>query len=158
MRFCPNCGQQLSEGVNFCNNCGASINGNQPQGGFNSNASVNAPKVEERNIVTCILLSIITCGIYGIIWMINMANDVNAVSDEKGPSGGMVVLFTIITCGIYGIYWVYKAGQNMYAAGKKYGKDTADNAVLYLVLAIIGLQIVDYCLIQSELNRYAQKN
>ena len=151
MKFCPNCGQQLSEGVNFCNNCGSSLSGETQK-----KQSYSAPSLEERNIVTCILLSIITCGIYGIIWLINMANDVNTISDEKGPSGGMVVLFTIITCGIYGIYWVYKAGQNMYAAGKKYGKDTADNSVLYLVLAILGLQIVDYCLIQSELNRYAK--
>ena len=174
MKYCPNCGQQVSEGIMFCSYCGASLasanNGNvnqaqpntqqnyyQPnmqQNNFNNQA--NVPKVTEKNIVVTILLSMVTCGIYGIIWYINMVNDLNTISDEKSPSGGSVFLFTLITCGIYGIIWEYKAGQRLYATGKKYGKDTQDNSTLYLILAIFGLQIVNYCLIQSELNRYAE--
>jgi hypothetical protein len=32
-------------------------------------------QLEKREIVKCILLSIVTCGIYGIIWGINIARD-----------------------------------------------------------------------------------
>ena len=28
--------------------------------------------VKERNVVVCILLTIITCGIYGIIWFVSL--------------------------------------------------------------------------------------
>ena len=166
MKFCPNCGNQLSEGVRFCTYCGTPISGgsttnvSQPQPSaqqYNNNQGNGmAPKVNERNIVVAILLSMITCGIYGIIWYINMVDDVNSICDEKGPSGGTVFLYTIITCGIYGIIWEYKAGQRLYRAGQQYNMGTQDNSTMYLVLAIIGLQIVNYCLIQSELNRYAQ--
>ena len=31
--------------------------------------------IKKRNIVTCILLSIITCGIYGIYWLIVMTSE-----------------------------------------------------------------------------------
>ena len=116
------------------------------------------PHIQKRELVTCILLSIVTCGIYGIIWLVNMINDMNAVcQDEKSSqSAGTVVLLIIITCGIYGIIYFYQAGSRMAAAGKKYGVEIADNSTLYLVLSIVGLQIVTYCLIQSDLNKLAE--
>ena len=123
------------------------------------NTTGNGPLVQERNIATCIILSIVTCGIYGIYWFITMVNDVNRVcNDEKSTqSGGMVFLLTLITCGIYGIVWFYQVGKRMEVAGKKYNLQIADNSTLYLVLAIFGLQIVDYCLVQSDLNKFATK-
>ena len=39
--------------------------------------------IQERNIVTCIILSIITCGIYGIYWEICLVNDLNVAADKK---------------------------------------------------------------------------
>ena len=64
--------------------------------------------IERRNIAVCIVLTLVTCGIYGIYWIVCLTNDVNTVSgDVNGTSGGMVVLLTIVTCGIYGIYWAY---------------------------------------------------
>ena len=60
--------------------------------------------IERRNIAVCIVLTLVTCGIYGIYWIVCLTNDVNTVSgDVNGTSGGMVVLLTIVTCGIYGI-------------------------------------------------------
>ncbi len=43
----------------------------------------------------------------------------------------------------------------MQTAGEKRGVAIADNSVLYLVLSIVGLGIVNYCLIQSDLNKFA---
>ena len=61
--------------------------------------------IQERNIVTCIILSIITCGIYGIYWEICLVNDLNVAADTPNDtSGGMVFLLSIITCGIYMLY------------------------------------------------------
>lgn len=47
------------------------------------------------------------------------------------------------------------AGKRMYEAGKKHGIAIADNSVLYLILSIFGLGIVNYCLIQNDLNKFA---
>lgn len=108
---------------------------------------------QEKNIALCIILSLVTCGIYGLIWFVEMTNDVKEYAeDTELASGGMALLFTIITCGIYGIYWAYKMGQLMNQAQTKNNVPAADNSVLYLVLEIVGLGIVTYCLIQNDLN------
>ena len=163
MKFCPNCGNSLGEGVKFCNYCGTRVNqdtatveNNNSDFANGSNVSAEpAPKLTERNIVVAILLTIITCGIYGIYWYITMTDEINDVSDDKGPTGGMTFLYTIITCGIYYFIWAYKSGQRLYESGRKYNKPIADNSVIYLILSIFGLSIVTYCLIQSDLNKYA---
>ena len=37
--------------------------------------------MKEKNIALCIILSIFTCGIYGIIWFISMTDDTVRLSD-----------------------------------------------------------------------------
>ena len=157
-RFCPNCGNELSENSNFCVKCGSSVNGNENNGStvVINNYNNNEVKLPERNIVVCILLSLITCGIYGIYWFIVMTDESNVVSDDQTASGGMAFLFTIITCGIYFYYWNYKMGQKLHQAGQKYNKPIGDNSIVYLLLSIFGLGIINYCIIQSDLNRFSK--
>lgn len=113
--------------------------------------------IKERNIVVQILLSLVTCGIYGIYWYITLTDDAAAKAEDPDFSGVKAFLFTIITCGIYGIYWYYKMGKTMYTAGQKNGVEISDNAVLYLLLGLFGFGIINYCLIQSDLNKLAAK-
>lgn len=104
--------------------------------------------VQKRNIVVCLLLSIVTCGIYGIYWFICINNDMNtAYPDEYTTSGGMAFLLTLVTCGIYGLYWMYKMGSKI---DKK--ENNGNNAILFLILSAIGLGVVNYCIIQDKLN------
>lgn len=65
--------------------------------------------VEERNIAMCIILSLVTCGIYGLYWFVCLTEDTNAAANEEGTSGVMALVFTLITCGIYGLYWAINA-------------------------------------------------
>ena len=116
-------------------------------------------RLQNKSIVTNIILTFVTCGIFGIFWFIALVNDVKyASNDESLPSGGIAFLLGLITCGIYLIYIFYKLGLAMVVANEKNGLPAnKDNAVIYLVLCILGLGIVNYCLIQSELNAIASK-
>lgn len=114
--------------------------------------------IKEKSIVTNILLSVVTCGIYAIVWFISLTDDVCAASDDRSMSGGMAFLLTIVTCGIYGYYWAYQMGKLMIKAQEKNGIQVKDNSIIYLILQIFGLGIVNYCLIQSDLNEIATKN
>ena len=115
--------------------------------------------VQKRDIVVAIVLTVVTCGIYGLYWFIVMTDDVKAASgDASFTSGGMSLLLTILTCGIYGIYWAYKMGELMKVAQESNGLPVKDNSILYLILEIIGLSIVVYILVQSDLNAIADKN
>ncbi len=173
MKYCTSCGAQIPENMNFCPSCGAQVNNPQPAPeqptmetnntqneyiGQNPQPNLQRPMVQSKNIGVAILLSIITCGIYGIVWYINLVNDVNTVcQDEKSSqSGGTVFLLTLVTCGIYGIIWFYNAGKRMNTAGNKYNMTIGDNSVMYLVLMLFGLGIINYCLVQSDLNKFAQ--
>ena len=107
--------------------------------------------MKQRSVGIAILLSIITCGIYGIYWLIMLNDETNYVS---GTSGGVVFLLTLVTCGIYGYYWCYKQGEKLNEAKMQRGIMVDSSAsVLYLILSIFGLSIVSYALMQSELNK-----
>ena len=113
-------------------------------------------RIERRNIAVCIVLTLVTCGIYGIYWIVCLTNDVNTVSgDVNGTSGGMVVLLTIVTCGIYGIYWAYKQGEKLDFTKNNRGIPSSNSGVLYLILQIFGFGIIAYALMQNELNKLA---
>lgn len=115
------------------------------------------PPIRKRSIVTCILLSIVTCGIYGIYWTVCLVNDLNTASGTpQDTSGGVVFLLSLVTCGIYMYYWMYKAGEKVSVIQRRQGRmNSENNGLLYLLLSIFGLSIVSYCLIQSELNQVA---
>lgn len=149
--FCKNCGVKLEDNEKFCPNCGNSRE-------QTNNQNFTAPKIQKRDLATAIILSIVTCGIYGLIWMSQMQNDMNIVADDGDTtSGGTVVLLSILTCNIYGIIWVYKTAQRLYAASQKYNKGNKnDNSVLYLLLSVFGLEFVAWCLIQNDLNEFAE--
>lgn len=153
--YCKNCGNQIPDGTKFCPNCGAQTDSTAPKTetytGTVHSAGGHAPT--RRNLGVCILLSIVTCGIYGIVWLIQMADELNAAAGEvNGTSGVTVFLLSLVTCGIYGFYWYYKAGDLVDRAS---GLQDRNRGILYLLLAIFGLSIVSMALIQDELNKLA---
>ena len=111
--------------------------------------------VQRRDIVVCIILSIVTCGIYGLYWMSTLTDDMNQLTGDYSTSGVTAVVFTIITCGIYGLYWMYKQGEKLDNVKAQRGYPTSNSALLFLVLAIFRLGIVSYAIMQNEINNFA---
>ena len=109
--------------------------------------------IQERNIALYIILTIITCGLFGIYWLIVLADDMNTVADDEfKTSGAMVFLLTLITCGIYGLYWAFKQGERI---DKWNGVQGGSTGILYLILDLFGFGIIVYALMQNELNKKA---
>lgn len=116
----------------------------------------NQYQVERRNIALCIILSIITCGIYGWYWLYKLTEDVNALSgDQNATSGGMVILFSILTCNIYQWFWLYKQGDRIDRIKTSRGLPASNSAILYLILGIFGLSVVSWAIMQNEINDFA---
>ncbi len=104
-----------------------------------------------KSIPVCIILSIVTCGIYAIYWMYCINDAAVRTTPEEWNTGfGMVFLLSIVTCGIYSYYWNYKMGR-VFAA-----KTGTDNSLLYIILAIFGLGIVNYAIMQNDINNIYQ--
>ena len=109
--------------------------------------------MKERNVAVSIILSIVTCGIYGIYWFIVLSDDVKEYSqDAEMFSGGIAFLLTLVTCGIFGIYWAYKLGKNMEKAQQINNLPAKDNSVLYLILELFGFGIIVWAIVQNDLN------
>ena len=111
--------------------------------------------IKERNIAVSIILTLVTCGIYGIYWFVVMTNDVSSNSEEYKTSGAMALVLTLVTCGIYGFYWFYKMGKALTQMGEAKGIAISDNSVVYIILGVLGLGIISYCLMQADLNKMA---
>lgn len=101
--------------------------------------------MNQRNVLTCILLSIVTCGLYGIYWVYALNNDVARINNDP-EDGGTVLLLSLITCGIYYIIWQYKMGEKIEQAGGR------NDGVVYLILSLFSLGIVSSALMQTEIN------
>ncbi len=120
------------------------------QGGMPPRQAPLTRLIQPRGIAVCIILSIVTCGIYGLYWLACMNDDMNAlVADREASTGGMVVVLTIVTCGIYGLYWLYKMGEKLDWVK---GNPAGNSNILFLVLGIFGLSIVSYALLQDGIN------
>lgn len=107
-----------------------------------------------NNPVTVILLSIVTCGIYGLVWVYQVAGAVQAELGEEAPGAGLVIILFFVTCGIYPLIWYYKMGEWLPKIATKYGKSVENEGVLYLVLGLFFVPATWY-MIQSKINEIA---
>ena len=110
--------------------------------------------MNKRSIGSAIIFTLITCGLYGIYWMIKMTDEMHTLIGRKNTaSGAMLIVLSLVTCGLYAIYWTYKMGEAVAEAKSMRGLHTDSNtAILYLVLMIFGLGLVTYALLQSAIN------
>ena len=115
--------------------------------------------IQSRSIGLCIVLSIVTCGIYGLYWLYCLNEDAKALSgDVQGASGGVVILLSIITCNIYGLYWMFKQGERIDNAKVQRNLPSGNSGILYLILSLFGFAIVSYALMQNEINNMVNSN
>lgn len=115
--------------------------------------------ISKRDLVLNIILTIVTCGLWGIVWEVRIADDIKLLTGEESLVSGIVlVLLSLVTCGIYFIFWVYNAGNKLELVKAGYGLPTESKGLVYVVLSIFGFSIVALALMQNDLNTVADIN
>lgn len=109
MSYCKNCGAQINEGAAVCVSCGAAVQ--------NTTAPVGQLKTN-KGLFKFIFLSIITFGIYGLVVMSALSNDINIVAsryDGKKTMHYCLLFFIVapITFGIASIVWTHKISNRI---------------------------------------------
>jgi len=169
MKFCQRCGAQNDDNVAYCTSCGAAIemqevqpqneyfqpadiqpNYNQPNYGqpVYGQTSYGSPVLHravqtDRSLFIYIILTIITCGIYGYYFIHKLAKDTNTMCFEDGDktSGlGMYILLNIVTCGFYSYYWLYKIQNRYCTAAQRYGffiPETGGSVLLWNIFGVL---------------------
>lgn len=114
---------------------------------------------EKRSVGLCILLSIITCGLYYFVWLYNITKDTNKVLAENAQplaaEPALAVIFSILTCGLYTIYWNWRIPSSLEEIKKPNGRLVDISSTLCVILSFFMLSVVSLAVIQSELNEFA---
>lgn len=109
MKYCSTCGAEINEAAVVCTKCGCAVqNTTAPVGQLNTN----------KGLVKYILLSILTLGIYGLVVMSSVSNDINIVASRYDGRKTMhyCLLFFLIaplTLGIAYIVWFHKISNRI---------------------------------------------
>ena len=92
--------------------------------------------MRKRSILSIIVLSIITCGIYYLFVWVSIFND-SAITD---------LLLSIVTCGLWGLYCFWRYSKKLADLGAE------DNSLINVLLAVFGLPLISLCIMQSSIN------
>ena len=115
-----------------------------------------------RNPVLTLVLILLTFGIYYLYFIYVVSEETQEFLGEREVSPGVEVLLSVLTCGLYNIYWDYKMGKRVAEMSERVGLPATDNAVLYLILDLVGfggfggLGLINPILQQDSLNRVWQ--
>ena len=151
--FCKHCGKEVPDNSVFCTECGKPLGDTAPRP---TAPTVDARElgITSRSIVMAILLTIVTCGIYGLYWFVVLTNEMNKLSGrDQDMSGGMSLLLSLVTGGIYTIFWAYKMGEKRDIVTG----ESASSNIVYLFVTLFGFGIIVYALLQDAINKAVEK-
>ena len=107
-------------------------------------------QINKRSISMCILLSIITCGIYGIYWMYLLVKNTRSIQKNTDNCKGEMLCLIFVP--FYSLYWWYTRGEKVRQGFAEHAYNATGGGVVYLVLVILGLSIVSMAIMQSDFN------
>jgi len=106
--------------------------------------------VNKRKVSSCILLSIITFGIYCIYWQYLLVKNTKAI--KKDDSKCTKEMLCLIFIPFYSIYWWFTRGKAVKDGFAENGYSSAGNETAYLILQLFGLGIIAMAIMQNDFN------
>lgn len=108
---------------------------------------------QPRSLVTCVVLSVITCGIYMFVWLVQLGGDIQMLRGDEKPPVVRDLLLTLVTCGLWSFFVAYQWPIWLQETLAQRGRKTDPNLpTLSVVLNLFGLQLVPLILMQQVLN------
>ena len=108
----------------------------------------------QKSVATVVILTIITCGIYGIIWYWNAMNELYRAGGKAVGNMEPVIQFILMFFYVGGIIFAINADDNLNEVKTKRGLPVSDNKALYIVLSLV-CPIVMIAMVQDEMNKLA---
>lgn len=101
----------------------------------------------DRKMWVVILLSLITCGIYGIVFYTKLADEINIIATKRDGKKTMhyclmIFIFSWLTCGIYPLIWFHGISARIGDEARSRGIATDFGASTYWLWYILGSIII----------------
>ena|GEM_PF-5509909 len=109
--------------------------------------------LENVSIAMNVILTLVTGGIYGWVWVHAINKKIRVLCGESTKCLGETLMVLFIP--YYSYYWAYTRGKKLFHGFERFSFRTSDSSIVYLLLCIFGLQVVAYALIQNDLNSFA---
>lgn len=94
---------------------------------------------EIRNPIMVLLLSIFTCGMYGIIWFVALCDDLNKGLGRQEFHPGKELLLSIVTCGLWGVYLGSRLSDATVEVQRSWGVQPTMDASNLFLLTLLGM-------------------
>ena len=112
--------------------------------------------VTERNSAMVVVLSFVTCMIYGIIWKYQVTDELRNASGDQSINPMTDLLLSFVTCGIWAMYSDYRNAKKIYEMFQKAGVQRSDQSTIVILLWIFGLSFIGIYILQEEFNALAK--
>ena len=108
-----------------------------------------------RSIVTDLILTIITCGIYGLYWQYKQMETLNNWLRREDYNFLIWLILSFVTCGIFALYYEYKMAKGIIEIQEQNSlRISQELPLICVLLAIFSLGIVSLAIQQSEINKF----
>lgn len=117
--------------------------------------------VQERAPLTTVLLTIVTCGIYGLYWQFKTSDELRVATGDDSINPMLELILTLVTGGIWGVYVQYRNAQKVHRALASRDPARKDQSQTVLILAIamyfVGVTgFIATWILQEEFNAIAR--
>ncbi len=107
-------------------------------------------KLETHDVALRLILTVVTCGLFGLYWIADLTNDIHRLSGKpQTPKGLTAALLTFVTCSVYFYYWLYKISGELVEARREMGLalDSVKNslytvAIVFMTLVATALSVL----------------
>ncbi|MBQ9097996.1 MAG: DUF4234 domain-containing protein [Clostridia bacterium] len=116
--------------------------------------------LKNRSVISVVLFSILTCGIYMIWWTYVTCTDLQTHGRKTSVPPVLTTLMMLFFSSVGGALLGFDADENINSIKAQNGMPQTDNKVLWLILGIF-IPIVTVALVQYEINNMiamAQRN
>lgn len=104
-----------------------------------------------RSIVVCLLLTLVTCGLYDIYWQYRQMVSVNDMVGARKYRFWPWLLLTLLSLGLYNIYHQYRVTEDIARVTGRVGKH---DGWIAAALSAVGFSILVDAIQQSRINAH----
>ena len=106
-----------------------------------------------KSVGVGIVLTLITCGIYGLFWQYKQMQVLNAWLGRREYDFATWFVLSLVTCGIFAVYYEYRMARGINEIQHARGMYVqADLALLCVLLSIFGIGVASLAIQQHSIN------